>query len=373
MNSGGGRGGGGGGGGGASGSWRRVVVVGGGIAGALLAKSIQFHTDVVLIDQKEYFEIPWTNLRSKVEPSVAEKSLINHSDYLVNGKVITSSAVDVSEAAVMTAKGREVAYEYLVIATGHTVSTPRRRRDRLEQFQEDNVKIQNSGSVLIVGGGPTGVELAAEIAVDYPDKKVTLVHNGPRLLEFIGRKASNKALDWLKSKKVEVLLDQSVDLNSISEADRVYTTSSGETIEADSHFLCVDRPLGSSWLAETALKNSLDKYGRLMVDEHLRVRGHSNIFAVGDITDIPELKQGFLAQRHAMVAAKNLKLLAAGAKEGKLASYKPGSAMAMVTLGRKEAVAQLPFMTMVGPLPGLFKSRDLFVHRTRKQMGLNHH
>lgn len=86
--------------------------------------------------RKEYFEIPWTNLRSKVEPSVAEKSLINHSDYLVNGKVITSSAVDVSEAAVTTAEGRQVGYEYLVIATGHTVLTPRRRRDRLEQFQE---------------------------------------------------------------------------------------------------------------------------------------------------------------------------------------------------------------------------------------------
>ena len=47
---------------------------------------------------------------------------------------------------------------------------------------------------------PTGVELAAEIAVDFPEKKVVLVHDGPRLLEFIGPKASNKTLGWLKTK-----------------------------------------------------------------------------------------------------------------------------------------------------------------------------
>lgn len=54
----------------------------------------------------------------------------------------------------------------------------------------DNEKIKGAKSILIVGGGPTGVELAGEIAFDYPEKDVTLVHNGYRLLEFIGPKAS---------------------------------------------------------------------------------------------------------------------------------------------------------------------------------------
>jgi NADH dehydrogenase FAD-containing subunit len=151
----------------------------------------------------------------------------------------------------------------------------------------DNGKIESSESVLIIGGGPTGVELAAEIVVDYPGKKVTLIHRGPRLLEFIGEKASKKCLDWLTSKKVDVLLQQSVDLGSLSDTEKVYKTSGGETVTADCHFVCIGKPLSSSWLHDTILKESLDSKGRVMVENDLRVKGYNNIFAIGDITDIP--------------------------------------------------------------------------------------
>ncbi|ONK69602.1 uncharacterized protein A4U43_C05F24690 [Asparagus officinalis] len=350
---------------------KKLVVVGGGIGGALLAKSLQFDVDLVLIDPKEYFEITWADLRSMVEPSFSERILIKHTDYLVNGRVITSSAVNITDKEVLTEDGQTIVYDYLVIATGHKDPIPTRRKDRIEQFQQDNEKIKSSNSVLIVGGGPSGVELAAEIVVDYPEKKVTLVHRGPRLLEFIGQKASTKTLDWLTSKKVEVLLNQSVDLNSTSEDEKVYVTSGGEKIAADCHFLCIGKPLGSSWLQESILKECLDKKGQLMVDENLRVRGHSNIFAIGDITDVPEIKQGFLAQQHAGVVAKNLKLLMKGAKESKFVKYKPSSTIAIVSLGRKQGVLQLPFATFSGCIPGMIKSKDLFVGRTRKTLGLN--
>lgn len=70
------------------------------------------------------------------------------------------------------------------------------------------------------------------------------------------------------------------------------------------------------------------------------------------------------------MAAKNLKVLIVGERESKMATYRPHSAIAIVSLGRKDAVAQLPFMTTIGCVPGLIKSRDLFVGKTRKQMGL---
>ncbi|XP_038984002.1 apoptosis-inducing factor homolog B-like isoform X2 [Phoenix dactylifera] len=363
-----------------------VVVVGGGVAGALLAKNMQFDADVVLIDPKEYFEIPWACLRSMVEPSFAERILINHTDYLSNGRIITSRATGITESEVFTEDGQTILYDYLVLATGHADPTPRSRKDRLEQFQQDptprsrkdrleqfqqdNATIKSSSSVLIIGGGRMGVELAGEISVDYPEKKVTLIHKGPRLLEFIGAKASNKALKWLKLKGVDVLLEQSVDLDSITEGERVFTTSAGKSVSADCHFVCVGRPLGSTWLQETFLKESLDKSKRLMVDKNLRVKGRRNIFAIGDITDIHEIKLGYLAQDQAAVVAKNLKLLLKGGRESKLATYKPAPAMAVVSLGRKRGVAQLPFTAISGRLPGMFKSKDLFVGRTRKMMGV---
>ncbi|XP_020101091.1 apoptosis-inducing factor 2-like [Ananas comosus] len=348
----------------------KVVVVGGGVAGALLAKTLQHDADVTLVDPKEYFEIPWAELRSMVEPMFAEKTLIRHTDYLTNAQVITSRATNINETEVLTENGTILPYDYLVIATGHDYAFPRSPEQRLEQFQEDNKKIESSNSILIVGGGPTGVELAGEIATDYPEKKVTLVHRGSRLLEFIGPKASAKALKWLKSKDVEVLLEQAVDLSSLSENNTEFTTSAGKTIIADCHFVCAGKPLGSKWLEETILKESLDQNRRLMVDENLRVKGRKNIFAIGDITDVPELKQGYLAQAHATLVAKNLKALIKGGKESNLAVYKPGSAIAIVSLGRKSAVAQFPFLTMGGRLPGMIKSDDLFVGKTRKVMGV---
>lgn len=351
---------------------KRVVIVGGGIGGGLVAKTLQFSGDVTLIDPKEYFEIPWANLRAMVEPSFAETSVIKHNEYLTNGRLVVSPAVNITNTEVLAADGQTLPYDYLVIATGHEETYPKTRAGRLRQYEAEHEKIKAADSILIVGGGPTGVELAGEIAADFPKKKVTLVHRGHRLLEFINPKASKSALDWLVSKKVEVLLEQSVNLNGVSDGKTtVYQTSHGKSITADIHFLCVGKPLGS-WLRDTILKDSLDKQGRLIVDENLRVKGQNNVFAVGDITDIQEIKQGYLAQEHAKVAVKNIKLLMNEGRERKLAIYKPGKgkATAVVTLGRRDAVAQLPFMTVSGLVPGMLKSGDLFVGKTRKKMGL---
>lgn len=355
-----------------SGDRRKVVVIGGGVAGSLVAKSLQFDADIILIDPKEYFEITWASLRSMVEPSFAERSVIYHREYLTNGRIITATALNITETEVLASDGRSIPYDYLVIATGHKDRVPKTKAERLQQYQADNEKIKSARSILIVGGGPTGVELAGEIAVDYPHKAVTLVHKGPRLLEFIGFKAAKKALDWLISKGVEVKLEQSVDLNSTTDGNgnQVYQTSFGEIIKADCHFLCTGKPLASAWLKETFLKSKIDRDGKLMVDENLRVKGCKKVFAIGDITDVPEMKQGYLAQKHALVVAKNVKLLMAGGRETKMAAYEPGKAVAIVSLGRRDAVAQFPFTTVSGCLPGMIKSRDLFVGKTRKQMGL---
>lgn len=86
-----------------------------------------------------------------------------------------------------------------------------------------------------------------------------------------------------------------------------------------------------------------------------------------------EMKQGYLAQKHALVAAENVKLLMNGGNESKMATYKPRSVKVIVSLGRKEAVAQFPYTTIIGIVPGMIKSRDLFVGKTRKQLGLESH
>ncbi|KAJ9542833.1 hypothetical protein OSB04_029339 [Centaurea solstitialis] len=363
----------------------KVVVIGGGVAGSYVAKKLESHGSVTLIDPKEYFEIPWASLRGMVEPSFAERSLIQHEDCLTASRLIVSNAINITNTEVLLSDGRLVPYNYLIIATGHHDPVPKTRAERLVQYQAENEKIKAAQSILIVGGGPTGVELAGEIAVDFPRKKITLVHNGYRLLEFMGPKASKKALDWLKSKHVDVKLEQTVSLENVSEGSKVYTTSAGETIEADCHFLCTGKPLASSLLKGNFLKDSLDDHGRLIVDENLRVKGHKNIFAIGDITNLKfltnsmecewqEIKQGYFAKKQASVAAKNLQLLLAGGNESKMSTYKPSSTTVIVSLGRHDAVAQVHRLTtVIWLIPGLIKSKDLFVGKTRKELDLDSH
>lgn len=85
---------------------------------------------------------------------------------------------------------------------------------------------------------------------------------------------------------------------------------------------------------------------------------------------LQELKQGYSAQAHALVAAKNLLLLVNGKKESRLSTYKAASPMAIVSLGRREGVLHTSCFTLRGRIPGMLKSGDLFVGKTRKQLGL---
>ncbi|CAM8958681.1 unnamed protein product [Rhodiola kirilowii] len=129
---------------------KSVVIIGGGVAGSLLASSLQFSADVTLIDPKEYFEIPWASLRSMVEPSFAARSVIRHVDYLTNGRAVVSAAISITSHQVMTADGRAIPYDYLIIATGHNDRAPTRRSDRLNEFEAENER--DKGGKLDRGG-----------------------------------------------------------------------------------------------------------------------------------------------------------------------------------------------------------------------------
>lgn len=89
--------------------------------------------------RKEYFEIPWAALRAMVEPSVAERIVINHRDYFKKGNLVTSSAVSITESEVFTEDDTQISYDYLVIATGHKDPVPKSRTERINQYKEGNL------------------------------------------------------------------------------------------------------------------------------------------------------------------------------------------------------------------------------------------
>ncbi|KAL2632867.1 hypothetical protein R1flu_004346 [Riccia fluitans] len=349
---------------------KKVVVVGGGIAGSAIAYGLQNDADVTLVDPKDYFEVAYAQLRSCVEPTFAERSLILHADYLKKGKVLSASAVSATESELTTDTGEVLPFDFLVITTGTTFSGPKTKVERIKEFEANKKKIVDSESLLIIGGGPVGVELAGEICQDFPKKKVTLVHSGSRLIEFLGPKASEKAQKWLKNKGAEVILNDRVETEELTPP--TYATKSGKVITANAHFVAIGKKLGSGWIeASPALKEKLNDEGRLQVGQTLQVAGLTNVFAAGDITDFKEIKQGFLAGKHAAAVVSNIKKLIKNPDEKKLNTYKPlEKPFGLVSLGRQDAVAQLPFATIGGWLPGKLKSKDLFVGQTRASLGL---
>ncbi|CAI5516944.1 unnamed protein product [Closterium sp. Naga37s-1] len=376
-------------------------------------------------------EVRWATPRAFVEPSLAEKIVIPHTAYLHKAKAVTALIAGLSLAAapapakadadtkeastdekteaaapatetepkeeakeeakesakkeeavkesakpaaaageVLLADGSAVPYDVLVICTGSEPYTTTTRDDRLKFYAQESEKLKAAKSVVVVGGGPSGVELAGEILTDMPGKKITIATGGARVCEFLKAKGSDKILSWLKGQGVDVLLGDRVQASwDQFGSSGTLKTDAGKELTADYVAIAVGARPYTAWLTD-ALGAAVED-GRVKVDSHLRVEGHSNVFAIGDITNIKENKQGYFAQEHARVAASNIrKVLKSNGKPTTLKSYSPGMDVAIVSLGRKQGLAQLPFGTFMGWVPTNMKSKGLFVNKIRSELGV---
>ncbi|ELR12694.1 pyridine nucleotidedisulfide oxidoreductase domain containing protein [Acanthamoeba castellanii str. Neff] len=291
---------------------REVVIVGGGFAGAYVAKALEDCFRVTLVDNKDYFEFTPSVLRTIVEPNHVNSIQIRHREYLnlKRSRVVLDSVTDVRA-------DHEIGFDYLVLCLGSTYSTP---------FKASSVIISNRGetlsgcfqdlsaaeSVLIIGGGIVGVELAAEVAEHFPHKDIVLVHSGPHLMNGRGTvppKASAYARRWLESKGVRIMCNERVVEFGTKDCPR-FVTDKGTTIEASLAFLSTGIVPNSSFLRDGLLAPYLDPKGFIMVNSHLQLRHHPNIFVCGDVIAVDEEKLAQTAEKHAAIVAKNIHLLA---------------------------------------------------------------
>jgi NADH dehydrogenase FAD-containing subunit len=110
--------------------------------------------------------------------------------------------------------------------------------------------------------------------------------------------------------------------------------------------------------------------GYLEVTPELRLRGQEKVFAVGDVTAVPEPKRGGHAGQHAEVVVTNIKALIEGA--GELATYQAAPPIILLPLGPAGGVSQLPGAGVLGPeTTAQYKGNDLFVGRYVEMFGLD--
>lgn len=143
-------------------------------------------------------------------------------------------------------------------------------------------KIKAAKSIAVIGGGPTGSELAGEFITDYPDKKVTLIHSGGRLLPDLDPSLSKEAASYFKKLGCEVVLNDRV--LEVEEGAAV-VTKSGNRYAAELVFWCTGAKMNTEFMKEE-LSDSLTPDGQIKVDTSLRVVGTRNMFALGDCAAI---------------------------------------------------------------------------------------
>ena len=166
---------------------KKIIIIGGGFAGAYCARKLEKDFDVTLIDTKDYFEFTPSVLRTLIESEHAGKIEVCHQKYLLRAFVVRDEVISITEHDVKTTS-KKLPYDYLIIATGSRYNVPIKEKnmiitDRGEELRKYSQKLREANTILIIGGGLVGVELAAEIITAYPDKKIKLVHAHAELIE----------------------------------------------------------------------------------------------------------------------------------------------------------------------------------------------
>ncbi|HLC81495.1 MAG TPA: FAD-dependent oxidoreductase [Candidatus Nanoarchaeia archaeon] len=331
---------------------KKVVIAGGGFAGSLVARKLERSFDVTLIDTKDYFEFTPSILRTLVEPVHVKKIQVLHSHYLHKAHLVKDHVERIDGKSVYT-NGRKFPYDYLVIATGSRYNPPIKAENlilttRAHELRNYAQQLAKAKSVLIIGGGLVGVELAAEIVEEFPQKKVTLVHSKPELIERNPKKARDYARKFLLDRKVAIYFNERVE----SFKEHEYKTNKNNLLKPDIAFLCTGiQP--NYLLLEPYCAKSLDERKALCVNKFLQVAGFKNIFAAGDITAIKEEKTAQSAERQAELLVKNIIYLEQGRP---MEQYQIQKRPMIISLGKWHGILVKNDVVITGLIPGLLKS-----------------
>lgn len=368
---------------------RHVVIYGGGMAGAVLARQLVAQIGVTLVDPNEYFEVPMAAPRNLVKPDFADLAIIPFARALPGVRHIrgTLTELDSQGGLVKTHDGRRIRLtgDVTVLATGSVFSNPLMRatdasvRERKALYARFNQRIVAAQRILIVGGGPIGVEVAGEITEIHPHKTVTVLEAGARLLAGTSTRAASHAASVLASRGVTIITGERFEGADSASADAFagageVTTSKGRRIPYDLVIWCGGGRPNTGYM-KAHFASALNSAGRIRVTSNLRVVGSDTVFALGDITDLDENKMAWHIAGQVKRAAANIRRVLAGRRDDcELEVYTPqtGKPTMAVTLGSRMGVLHLPGLGVVRSpwLNRQAKARHMLVPKYRKILGV---
>ncbi len=362
----------------------KVVILGAGFGGLTAARALDKDAQVLLIDQHNY----QTFLPLLYQVSTAGLAA-DHVAYPIRGalrktnvqfRMGSPEAIDHQNSTITLSDGFEIKYDHLVIALGSTtadfgvpgvtkyamgmktVSEALNIRSKVMLAYEKMCASNDMQSfeIAVVGGGPTGVEMAGAFAElirgplksDYAQVasrfKVSIIEAGTRLLPTFAPSLAQKTKEDLEKLGVTVLTNTAIkEVKSDS-----LVTSEGSVIPAK---LTV-------WAAGVKGVSVIEKLGlpinrgRLVVDQTLQVNGFKNIWAIGDVAGVQD-NSGNLLPMVAPVAMQQARFLAKQINLSKstneLANFKYRDKGAMATIGRHKAIVEVKGIRLSGPVAWL--------------------
>jgi NADH dehydrogenase len=356
-----------------------VLIIGAGFGGLRLARALRrVPVDVTVIDRHNYhlfvpllYQVATAGLEAESIAQPVRRILRGSPN--ARFRLAEAEDVDFARQVVFTNHG-ELPYDYLVIAAGsatnyyglesvarrtsglRTLDDAEEVRDRvLRMFEQAAVTASDQArgelmTMVIVGGGPTGVELAGALAelrahalpkdfpgLDLSQTRILLVESAGRLLPGFPDMSRDRAAAQLRAMSVELRFGAEV----ASADDHGVTLADGERIPAGVVIWVAG--MRAPRLAD-ALHVLQGASGRVVVDETLQLPGHPEVFVIGDMAHLgkPEEKphpmMAPVAIQQADLVAKNIDRLLRG-QQPQPFSYK--SSGTMVTIGRRAAIANV--------------------------------
>ena len=366
----------------------RVLILGGGFAGVGAAQKLEHaDADVVLVDRHEYHTFQpllyqlATGLLEVTAVGHSLRDLVGHHDNTTIHRG-TVSSVDLAAREARFEDLPPMTYDYLVLGVGaevnffgtegatehafpmytlpHAVNLKDHLLERWDAVDHDPRLIEDGAlNVVVVGGGPTGVETAGAIAElyrsvfakDYPsigqdEARVILVEAGPELFSMFKPKLREYATKALTERTVEVKTGETV----AAVASNRVTLESGEVIKA--HTLVWGAGLQGNHFVQS-LDLELERGKRIGVGDDLTLPNHPEVYVVGDVAAIYDAKReqvlpqlGSVALQSGEHAGETIARRIAG-KKTKPFAYKDKGTMAAI--GRRAACVEfLAGRTMTG-------------------------
>ncbi|MEK6886273.1 MAG: FAD-dependent oxidoreductase [Nanoarchaeota archaeon] len=325
---------------------KKIIIIGGGFAGSYAAKKLEDSFDVTLIDTKSYFEFTPGILRTIIEPKHLSKLQILHKNYLKNTKIITVKVSKIEEKYVV-AQNKKYEYDYLLICSGSNYSSPIKEQNsvmsvRGEQLRAAYKNVKNKKSILIIGGGLVGVELAAEICAMYKNKTITLVNAKDTLVKRNKAKTQKYVTKFLTKNGVNIIQNEKV----IKKNNNIFITNEGTKIGADIAFLCTGINPNTSFVNN----KFLDEKKHIIVNNYMQM--NKNVFAIGDVNNIKIEKTAQNASNQAEIAVKNMLAME---NRKKLTTYVPKKTPLCISLGKWNGVLETDSFVLTGLIPGILK------------------